>query len=259
MFGRNELTRWHWEEPIPPIFSNSTEPLPDELANIVAIWRIAVILIGIPSIAYTLFLRPNGPSVVWILLPGLIGCGISIGSMLIRRYGADRRPPTVSLGNVLNMIASVSADRHNEIKKLHDSGVLSFSIARRIATENSHLIDEANRRNQEAIAGPQMRCDTTGGDSIRFDTTNIKIGFSPCIDGWYRVHVTDDRLNLMLRSGAAGHDAGLYWVIDHRQGVWGIPAAFLSQMRERIEALSDLMGNSPKPPKPEAQPKPKQT
>lgn len=261
MWGRDERTRWLWEDPMPSIFGDEIKMLDPEIRHTIILCRIInALIIASGLIGFVLVKMRHGSILLEILSVTFMVTMTGIVKHSCRTWVANRRPPTNHLIAALNLIGSVSEERHAEIHTLHRNKVLSFAIARRIATENQHLITEANERAAAASAGPQPHCEAAGGAPIILNALGVDLVFTPCIDGWYRAHIDDPVLHRMLCAGAAGSDAGCYWMIDHRQGVWGVPAAFTGQLRSRLVALSKAhtrhSDQNPKPDKPKPEPVP---
>lgn len=261
MWGRDERTRWLWEDPMPSVFGDEFRALDPDIRSTIILCRIANALLMIAAITGFVIVKIQNGGIA--LSSAIVGSAVGVVSMIehyCRTWVANRRPPTNHLIAALNLIGSVSDERHAEIHTLHRNKVLSFAIARRIAFENEHLITEANERAAAASAGPQPQCEAAAGAPIILNALGSDLVFTPCIDGWYRAHVDDPVLHRMLCAGAAGPDAGCYWMVDHKQGVWGVPAAFTCQLRDRLAALSKahFRPSSPraKPDEPEPEPVP---
>lgn len=151
---------------------------------------------------------------------------------------AISRPPSYAQIVVLKKIRSVSDKCRREIDALDNQGALTFYEAKRICRRNIAHRDEADRRWAQISAGPQVNCDITDGEHVVLKALGKDAVFVPCIDGWYRFHNRDQKLHRMLAAGAAGTDAGLYWILDHQEGVWGVPAAIITDIQSRLDKLA---------------------
>lgn len=261
MWGRDERTRWLWEDPMPSILGDEIRMLDPEIRRAIILCRIMNALLTVTGLVGFVLVKIRHGGILLEILP--VTAMITMTSIVehtCRTWVANRRPPTNHLIAALNLIGSVSKERHAEIHTLHRNKALSFAIARRIATENQHLITEANERVAAASAGPQPHCEAAGGAPIILNALGADLIFTPCIDGWYRAHIDDPVLHRMLCAGAAGSDAGQYWMIDHKNGVWGVPATFTGQLRDRLTALCKAharpLPRNQKPDEPEAEPVP---
>lgn len=234
----NERDRWSWEGPIPSAWDNADHGMRANTRRAISIMRWTIFLLFV-LIVYIASIHDGD----WTFTGTTIGLSATVIMTIILigpHWVATARGPTHAQAVMLNQIASVSEDHRRQIQALVDQDELTFARAKRICRENVHLRDEAERRRQEISQGPQMNCDITDGAHLVLQALGRSAAFVPCVDGWYRLLNQDERLHRMLCAGAAGSDAGLYWIIDHRQGVWGVPACFMDQLQARLDAMGRM-------------------
>lgn len=230
-----ERDRWRWEGPASSAWSGGLDLLPLSV-QLAVLLRMFMIFPMLGAMLWVGIGFRNNP----LQLPMMFTTMFVSMLMLwgLERWISFQIPASIAQIRMLNQIASVSYPRRLEIEKFNDKSVLSFAVAKRICRENVGLRDEAERRTAVLAAGPQASCETTKGPHVILRFSGESVVFVPCEDGWYRFHNRNPRLHRMLAAGAAGSDAGLYWVLNHQEGVWGIPSVLIKSMQDRLDSMS---------------------